>query len=297
MPTLGGCVRRQTRLGLLAAGFAASAAHAQSPIVLPYAGGRSFDVRCDSGATLPIALLDAQIVLTRATERASPSAREFPSRDITALGAALRPHLKVPDPAAMPHVVWRSPRDEDRGRATPLHESGIILDVHRSSSGRLDSVIVREAGTWRGFADSVTAAWQRAVASGQFVDIDPAVAVLQLDLRADVDPPVSAVPLQTVQWPHIMLDRAVRAQVTPQIEYPAQMRQAGVEGRVRLRYIVTADGRAAPETFTDLIPADDAFARPARSAVARTFFRPAIAGRCRVPLAVTQPFVFRIADR
>jgi protein TonB len=80
----------------------------------------------------------------------------------------------------------------------------------------------------------------------------------------------------------------------PQPQYPPLLKDAGIEGSVRVQVVIGIDGHPEPDTFRVMESTNKAFEKPARDAVLGSVFRP---GRMRgqaVRVLVEVPIVFNI---
>lgn len=76
--------------------------------------------------------------------------------------------------------------------------------------------------------------------------------------------------------------------------YPLTLRQAGIDGRVLVRFVVDTTGRIDMASVQVLQSTHDLFTRAVRDALSGFRFRPAEAGQHRVPALAEMPFEFRI---
>jgi protein TonB len=76
--------------------------------------------------------------------------------------------------------------------------------------------------------------------------------------------------------------------------YPEALRAAGVEGTVRLQFVVDTTGRVDAGTLKVVSSTNELFAQSARSAVLRARFSAARIGARRVKQLVEQPITFQI---
>lgn len=76
--------------------------------------------------------------------------------------------------------------------------------------------------------------------------------------------------------------------------YPEVLRNAGVEGQVRVRFVVDTLGAVEPGSVTILEATNPLFATAVREALLRQRFRAALVGKRRVRQLVEEPFVFSI---
>lgn len=76
--------------------------------------------------------------------------------------------------------------------------------------------------------------------------------------------------------------------------YPLALRQAGIEGRVLVRFVVDSSGRIDARSVQVLQSTHELFTRAVRDALAGFRFRPAEMGRRRVSALAEMPFEFRL---
>ena len=76
--------------------------------------------------------------------------------------------------------------------------------------------------------------------------------------------------------------------------YPVALRQSGIDGRVLVRFVVDTTGRIEMASVQVLQSTHDLFTRAVRDALTGFRFKPAEAGRHRVPALAEMPFEFRI---
>jgi protein TonB len=89
-----------------------------------------------------------------------------------------------------------------------------------------------------------------------------------------------------------LLMRIVR---TSAPRYPEPLRQAGVDGRVLIRFVVDTMGRIEPSSVQVLASTHALFTRAVLDALGGFSFRPAEAGGRRVEAAAEMPFEFSIS--
>jgi TonB family protein len=77
-------------------------------------------------------------------------------------------------------------------------------------------------------------------------------------------------------------------------QYPAELRAAGVDGRVIAQFIVTADGKPDPGSIRILSSTNELFAESVRQALLKSKFRAAKIGTRSVAQLVQQLFVFKL---
>ena len=76
--------------------------------------------------------------------------------------------------------------------------------------------------------------------------------------------------------------------------YPLALRQAGIEGRVLVRFVVDSSGRIDSESVQVLQSTHELFTRAVRDALTSFRFTPAEVGRRRVSALAEMPFEFRL---
>lgn len=81
------------------------------------------------------------------------------------------------------------------------------------------------------------------------------------------------------------------------LEYPSLLRQAGVEGRVVLEFVVDPQGRVEAGTIKVIEAAHPAFATSARAAAPAMRFSPARVNGRAVRVLVRVPFDFKVIER
>jgi protein TonB len=77
--------------------------------------------------------------------------------------------------------------------------------------------------------------------------------------------------------------------------YPEPLRQAGIEGRVLVRFVVDTLGRIDPASVQILSSTHDQFTRAVRDALSGFRFRPAESNGKRIPALAEMPFEFKVA--
>jgi len=77
--------------------------------------------------------------------------------------------------------------------------------------------------------------------------------------------------------------------------YPESLRQAGIDGRVLIRFVVDTTGRIDPASVSIVQSTHDLFSRAVRDALAQFRFRPAETGGRRVTALAEMPFEFTIS--
>jgi len=81
---------------------------------------------------------------------------------------------------------------------------------------------------------------------------------------------------------------------SPQLHYPDLMRQAGIEGRVVVEFIVDTLGRAEPASIKVVQSTNSAFDQDAKAHVRRAMFRPGRNHGRPVRVLLALPIDFRI---
>ena len=76
--------------------------------------------------------------------------------------------------------------------------------------------------------------------------------------------------------------------------YPESLRQAGIEGRVLVRFVVDTVGRIDPASVQILSSTHDQFTRAVRDALSGFRFRPAESNGKRIPALAEMPFEFTV---
>lgn len=92
------------------------------------------------------------------------------------------------------------------------------------------------------------------------------------------------------------LANAVEIDSLLEAAYPEPLRDARVEGTVRVRLLVRADGSVDPATVSIEDASAEAFGDAALSVAERMRFRPAIVGGLAVSVWVTVPILFEVAE-
>ncbi len=80
-----------------------------------------------------------------------------------------------------------------------------------------------------------------------------------------------------------------------QPRYPDLLRQAGIDGRVMLEFVIDTLGRTEPGSIRVLSSTNVLFEQPSREAVAASAFRPARLGGRAVRVRVQLPIEFRVS--
>jgi TonB family protein len=104
--------------------------------------------------------------------------------------------------------------------------------------------------------------------------------------------PAPPVPIDSVGQRPVLLDSACLTPVHPDI-----LRQAGVEGRVVVQFVVDTTGAVDSGSVRVLTTTHRLFERPARAAIASCRFRPGSRGGQVVRVRMTQPLNFALPER
>ena len=81
---------------------------------------------------------------------------------------------------------------------------------------------------------------------------------------------------------------------TPALEYPFSLRDAGIEGAVRLRFVIGGNGRVEPNSMVVDSASHPGFVPPATAAVLRSVFRPGMLAGRAVRVQVGMPLTFNL---
>jgi periplasmic protein TonB len=76
--------------------------------------------------------------------------------------------------------------------------------------------------------------------------------------------------------------------------YPESLRNAGIDGRVLVQFVVDTTGRVDMSTVKFLSTTHDLFSRSVRDALPNFRFRPAESGGRRIPVLAQMPFEFQV---
>ena len=85
---------------------------------------------------------------------------------------------------------------------------------------------------------------------------------------------------------------ALRVRAEP--AYPAVLRRSGVEGAVRIRFVVDTLGRVELSSVDVRATTNEAFTEAVRAVLPKLRFTPAEVGRRRVRQLVEMPFIFSL---
>jgi protein TonB len=116
-----------------------------------------------------------------------------------------------------------------------------------------------------------------------------ALLVSATGLQAQAQPDTTTLAEAAVQERPTLLPNSCQA---PQ--YPLQLRQARVEGRVLLRFVVDTEGRVDPSSVDVVSVTHSRFEGPARQAVVTCRYRPARFNDRAVRVTVMMPVDFRL---
>ncbi len=104
--------------------------------------------------------------------------------------------------------------------------------------------------------------------------------------------PAPPMPVDSVDERPVLLDSACLTPIHPDI-----LRQAGIEGRVVVQFVVDTAGAVEAGYVRVLSSTHQLFERPTRTAIAACRYRPGRQGGRPVRVQVTQPVNFVLPDR
>ncbi len=164
------------------------------------------------------------------------------------------------------------------------------------ASGRLASDSIAVETLAEDLAASVVAAIRRADSAGAFA---PPSSTLRHDhgmvrLHFATTRTLYGATLLRVIVPTLQVDRAPRMAGSRPINYPDDLRRAGIMGRVLLQFVVSADGRAVLPTLSVVRGEYRGLVTSALNAVPSMQFTPARIEQCDVPVLVRVPVDFSI---
>lgn len=97
-------------------------------------------------------------------------------------------------------------------------------------------------------------------------------------------------------WTPWRNEESAEVLTAPLPTYPELLRQAGVAGKVVLEAVVDTTGRVLAQSITLVSATHPGFVEPARQALLKTLFRPALVGGKPVRLRVRIPYEFSIRN-
>jgi TonB family protein len=169
-----------------------------------------------------------------------------------------------------------------------------IVRVVAHADGSVSALKVVESSQNDYFDREVTRALGEAGLGGAFVPLPTGIHADSLPLElafgrhaADAEPFFAK---RTIcpAWPRTR---------NPAPDYPAELRQQGVRGFVRARFMVTADGKVKPNTLVILQATNKRFARAVEDVLPRLEFMPAEVQGRKVEQLTEQLFSFGLEDR
>ncbi|NIM48282.1 MAG: TonB family protein [Gemmatimonadales bacterium] len=98
-------------------------------------------------------------------------------------------------------------------------------------------------------------------------------------------------------FPKQELDQPVERLRCPLPPYPANLRQAGIEGSVTLRFIVDTTGRVEEGSVAVVSATNPEFQAPAREMILNCQFRPGRVAGEPVRASLEMPILFRLAKK
>jgi outer membrane biosynthesis protein TonB len=191
------------------------------------------------------------------------------------------------DRAAKELFFYFNPPEAKRPRYT-------ILRLVAHSDGSLTGLQVMESSQNDYFDREVTRSIREAARGGAFVPFPQAVHAdsLMLELsfgrHAGNADPYFAKRAVCPAWPR---------QMNPTPEYPRELREQGVRGFVRARFMVDADGKARPSTFMVLQATDKRFVRAVEDILPQLKYMPAEVQGRKVEQLTEQIFSFGLEYR
>jgi len=145
---------------------------------------------------------------------------------------------------------------------------------------------------------SILEAIQRADSAGAFAPPSRRLrgqgGVVRLRIMDMATTTVPAVPLFIASVDAVRADAGAEQIEPPHVSYPQTGRRAAISDTVEMQYVVTAEGRAAPNSFRLTRVHYRDFAEAVIAALPSSRYQPARVGNCPVPILVEQSFIFGI---
>ena len=169
-----------------------------------------------------------------------------------------------------------------------------IVRLVARANGSVSALEVVESSQNDYFDREVTRALGEAALGRAFVPLPPAIHAdslpLQLAFGRHAEDAKSLFAKRTVcpAWPRLR---------NPAPDYPAELRQQGVRGFVRARFMVTADGKVKPDTIVILQATNKRFERAVEEVLPRLEFMPAEVQGRKVEQLTEQLFSFGLEER
>ncbi|HEX5831066.1 MAG TPA: TonB family protein [Gemmatimonadaceae bacterium] len=198
-----------------------------------------------------------------------------------------------------PFTEHRGPgeRAPVRGFAIPSLESGLRFTLH--ADGRVTGAEWRHRSATPALDSALRMHLEREGSSGrlQFLLSGLAEDSVQLVLATDVRPGSSAV-VQPLLLARVPRYRATftRALPGPRPHYPANLLAAGVDGEVRVRYVVDDQGHVEPGSVALASATSNEFAHAVLSTVPGMRHSPMTVAGCATRSWVEAPFVFKVSQ-
>ncbi len=104
----------------------------------------------------------------------------------------------------------------------------------------------------------------------------------------------STAPSAGEPWTADQVERVAVVLSAPEPRYPDRLREAGVSGRVVVRFVIDTTGRIEPASVAIVESTHELFERAVRDVLPRMRFHPASVGARRVRMLVEMPFEFRV---
>jgi TonB family protein len=164
------------------------------------------------------------------------------------------------------------------------------------ATGRLTNDSIAVETLVADLAESVVAAIRRADSAGAFA---PPSSALRQDhgmvrLHFATTRTLYGATLLRVIVPTLRVDQAPRMERSPPINYPDDLRRAGITGRVLVQFVVGADGRAVLPTLSVVRGEYAGLVTAVIHAVPSWRFTPAKIEQCDVPVLIRAPVDFNI---
>lgn len=223
--------------------------------------GRRWE-RGTRGVVVSVAIHAALVLAAGA---ATAGTRELAPREVTH-------HILRWVPASPPEAPTRAPRGRSRGEGAPTIPAPPLVRVSLDVGRRLSVDLPAEPPLDRLLAigDEIRRVGRSGAAGrGSSPAGDP-------DAGRFVDRP------------------AVPARDNPEPVYPSILRAAGIEGRVRARFVVDSTGRVDPASIVLEATGSDLFGTAVRRALVQARFTPAEVHGRLVRMAMVQEFLFRL---
>jgi TonB family protein len=168
------------------------------------------------------------------------------------------------------------------------------------SAGRLVGDSVHIETLHPAFAESVVAAVLRADSVHGFAPptrlLRRHYSMIRLHFAREAEDGRPGAMLLRVIVPAVRVDKAPAMQSIRRLNYPDDLRQAHMSGRIVLQFVVTAEGEPDLGTLSVVQGEFRGFALEALNAVSTARFTPAMIGSCRLSTLVRMPFDFKLGQ-